>query len=88
MTMPGKMLETARRMTEAEVETAALGDPDAQPLSEADLARMKRTPQARIIRRAQGLPKNNSLSVFPSRLAPCAIGSRAAPNQTRPQGPV
>ena len=30
----------------------ARADPDAQPLTEADLKRMKRTPQAKIIRRA------------------------------------
>jgi len=29
-----------------------VSDPDAQPLTEADLKRMKRTPQAKIIRRA------------------------------------
>jgi putative transcriptional regulator len=39
-------------MTSAAVERAALSDPDARPLSRADLKRMKRTPQAKIIRRA------------------------------------
>jgi putative transcriptional regulator len=39
-------------MTSEEIERAALADPDAQPLSDADLKRMKRTPQAKIIRRA------------------------------------
>lgn len=42
---------TSRRATER----AALADPDAQPLTTADLKRMKRTPQAKIIRRALGL---------------------------------
>ncbi len=42
-------------MSPEDVERAALADPDAQPLSAADLRRMKRTPQARIIRRALGL---------------------------------
>jgi putative transcriptional regulator len=41
-----------RPMTEAEIHAAALADPDAQPLTEADFARMKRTPQVRVIRRA------------------------------------
>ena len=36
----------------AAIEQAALRDPDAQPLTEADLKRMKRTPRAKIIRRA------------------------------------
>ncbi|MGA8027022.1 MAG: helix-turn-helix domain-containing protein [Bryobacteraceae bacterium] len=39
-------------MTPEAVEKAARADPDAQPLTEADLNRMKRTPQAKVIRRA------------------------------------
>jgi len=39
-------------MTPEAIEKAARADRDAQPLTEADLKRMKRTPQARIIRRA------------------------------------
>jgi putative transcriptional regulator len=39
-------------MTAGEVERAARGDRDAQPLTEADLMRMKRTPQTKMIRRA------------------------------------
>ena len=42
-------------MSEEERHAAALGDPDARPLSPEDLRRMKRTPQAKIIRRALGL---------------------------------
>lgn len=42
-------------MTRAAVESAAVADPDAQPLSPTDLKRMKRTPQAKIIRRALGM---------------------------------
>ena len=41
-----------RPMTAAEIERAARADRDAQPLTETDLKRMKRTPQAKIIRRA------------------------------------
>jgi putative transcriptional regulator len=48
-TTSGKM---PRPMSTAGVERAARADPDAQPLTEGDLARMKRTPQAKIIRRA------------------------------------
>ena len=44
-----------RLMTQSAVDRAALADPDAQPLSVADLKRMRRTPQAKIIRRALGL---------------------------------
>jgi len=44
-----------RPMTEAEVHAAALADPDAQPLSEEKLARMKPVPRAKTLRRALGL---------------------------------
>jgi len=44
-------------MTEDEIHAAALSDPDAQPLTEADLKRMKRTPQCRVIRRALHLTR-------------------------------
>jgi putative transcriptional regulator len=44
-----------RPMTPAAVEAAARADRDAQPLSAEDLRRMKRTPQAKIIRRALAL---------------------------------
>ncbi len=46
-------------MTDAQRHRAAVNDPDAQPLSEADLTRMKRTPQAKIIRRALGLSQED-----------------------------
>lgn len=42
-------------MSEAETHAAALRDPDATPLSDADMDRMRRTPRARIVRRALGL---------------------------------
>jgi putative transcriptional regulator len=48
-TISGK---TLRPMTLEAVEKAAREDRDAQPLSEGDWKRMKRTPQAKIIRRA------------------------------------
>lgn len=41
-----------RHMTEEEIYAAALDDPDAQPLTDADLARMKRVSRVKIIRRA------------------------------------
>lgn len=39
-------------MTDEERHQAALLDPDAQPMTDVDWARMKRTPQVKIIRRA------------------------------------
>jgi putative transcriptional regulator len=51
-TTSGRMPKPPRAMTAEAIEQAARADRDAQPLSEADLKRMKRTPQAKIIRRA------------------------------------
>ena len=42
-------------MTDAAIERAARADRDAQPLTESDIKRMRRTPQAKIIRRALDL---------------------------------
>lgn len=42
-------------LTPSQRRRAALNDPDASPLSDADMDRMKRTPQLKIIRRALGL---------------------------------
>jgi putative transcriptional regulator len=44
--------KTLRPMAPGAIEKAARADCDARPLTEADLKRMKRTPQAKIIRRA------------------------------------
>lgn len=50
-----KTAKGLRQMTSGAIERAALADPDARPLTRADRKRMKRTPQAKIIRRALGL---------------------------------
>ena len=44
-----------RPMTEEDVQAAALRDPDAQPLTEEDMSRMRRVPRAKTLRRALGL---------------------------------
>jgi len=49
----------ARPMTPDAVEKAARADRDAQPLTELDLKRMKRTPQTKIIRRALALTQED-----------------------------
>jgi putative transcriptional regulator len=46
-------------MTSAEKHAAALSDPDNRPLTEEDMKRMKRTPRAKIIRRALGLSQED-----------------------------
>jgi len=48
----GKTRNSPRPMTPEAIEEAARADRDARPLSASDLKRMKRTPQAKIIRRA------------------------------------
>lgn len=48
----GKTRESARRWSSGAIEKAAFTDRDAQPLTAADFARMKRTPHTKIIRRA------------------------------------
>ena len=44
-----------RSMSPGAIERAALADPDAHTLTTADLKRMRRTPQIKVIRRALGL---------------------------------
>ena len=46
-------------MTDAQRHAAALADPDAQPVSSEDLARMKPTPRAKTIRRALRLSQED-----------------------------
>ena len=59
-----KALEPLTSMTDQEVLDAALSDPDAQPLTAEDLKRMKRTPRAKIIRRALGLTQEEFATRF------------------------
>src|SRR5271165_4367442 len=51
-------------MSEAERHTAALADPDAQPLTPDRLTQMKRTPQVKVIRRALGLSQEEFAGRF------------------------
>jgi putative transcriptional regulator len=51
-------------MTEAERHAAAISDPDAPPLTPERLARMRRTPQVRVIRRALGLSQEEFAARF------------------------
>jgi putative transcriptional regulator len=53
-----------REMTEAEVEAAARRDPDAQPLTEKDMARMSRVSRAKTVRRALGLTQEEFATRF------------------------
>jgi putative transcriptional regulator len=51
-------------MSDEEVMAAALSDPDSKPFSAAQLARMKHTPRARLIRRALGLTQQEFAARF------------------------
>lgn len=51
-------------MTEAQIEAAARSDPDACPLTAADLRRMPKTPRSRIIRRALDLTQEEFATQF------------------------
>jgi putative transcriptional regulator len=51
-------------MTEEQCHAAALADPDAQPLTDADIDRMKQTPRLKIIRRALGLTQEEFAARF------------------------
>jgi putative transcriptional regulator len=51
-------------MTDEEVEAAARSDPDAQPLSAEDLARMKPVPRTKTMRRAFGLTQEQFAACF------------------------
>jgi putative transcriptional regulator len=45
----------ADALTDAEIHAAALADPDAQPLTRERLAKMRRIPRTKSLRRALGL---------------------------------
>src|ERR1700682_5699083 len=53
-----------RPMTAAQIETAARADPDAKPFAAADLACMKHTPRAKLIRRALGITQEEFAARF------------------------
>ena len=51
-------------LTDAQVLASARSDPDAQPLTDADFKRMKRVPQAKVIRQSQGLSQEEFATRF------------------------
>ena len=63
-TTSAKTAKPPRPMTAEAIERAAQDDHDAQPLTAADLKRMKRTPQAKIIRRALELSQEEFAARF------------------------
>ena len=75
-------------MSAEEIERAARADRDAQPLTLADLGRMRRTPPAKIIRRALALTQEEFAARYHIPLGRCAIGSRVDQSLTSPRGPT
>jgi putative transcriptional regulator len=57
-------LRSVRPMSAEDIEAAAKADPDAKPFSAAQLARMKHTPRAKLIRRALGLTQEQFAARF------------------------
>jgi len=53
-----------RSRTQKQIDAAARGDADNRPLMPADFARMKRTPQVKIIRRALGLSQDDFAACY------------------------
>jgi putative transcriptional regulator len=54
----------ADAMTDEDIHAAALSDPDAQPLTEEDIKRMKTTPRVKIIRRVLKLSQEEFSAKF------------------------
>jgi putative transcriptional regulator len=53
-----------RPMTEAEVHAAAIADPDARPMTPEELARARRVPRVKTLRRALGLSQEELASRY------------------------
>ena len=74
-----------RPMSEEEISAAAAADPDARPMSEAELRAARRIPRVKTLRRVLGRRRNSKADfIFHSAL--CATGSKAVPNRINSQG--
>lgn len=56
--------EALGKLSEEEVERRALSDPDAKPLAEKDLKRLKRSPRVQIIRMALGVTQEEFTEAY------------------------
>ena len=72
-----------RPMTQEQIDTAGRSDPDNRPLTPPDFARMKRTPQVKIIRRALGLSQDDFAARYHIPIGTLRDGEqgRAVPDQ-------
>jgi putative transcriptional regulator len=74
----------ADAMTDEQVHAAAMTDPDAQPMTDAEFARAPRVPRARTLRRALGLTQEEFAARFQIPLGTLRDWEqgRAEPDQT------
>ena len=56
--------EKLRAMSDEEVRAAAMSDPDARPITDAEFSRMKHVPRAKTLRRALGLTQEEFAARF------------------------
>ncbi len=75
-------------LTEAEVHAAALADPEAQPLTEEHLARMKRVPRARTLRRALGLTQEEFAARYHIPIGTLRDWEQGARSPISPRAPI
>jgi DNA-binding transcriptional regulator YiaG len=74
--------DRVQEMTDGEILAAALADPDAQPLTERQLAGMRRVSPAKFITRKLGLSQEDFCRRFRIPLGRSAIGSSIAQSRT------
>ena len=77
-----------RPMTEAQIEAAAHADPDAQPLTKADMATMPRIPRAKTLRRALGLTQEEFATRYQIPLGTLRDWEQGRANRTNPPEPT
>ena len=75
-------------MSDEEAGAAALADPNAQPWTEGQLAKAKRTPRVKIIRRALRLTQEQFATQFGIPLGTLRDWEQGRKNPTRPRGPI
>jgi hypothetical protein len=73
--------------TDADILRAAQNDPDAQPLTDAQLRRMKR-PNPKVVRQALGLSQEEFAERFRIPIGTLGIGSRGVSSRIRLRAPI
>lgn len=85
-TISGKTPKPPRSLSREAVERATHADADAQPLTPADVARMKRTPQVKIVRRAFDLTQEEFASRYHIPLGTLRDWEQGRAEPDQPQG--